>query len=689
MKKQKAKLVFAFIFAMTIGFISGCGGGGGDSTSSSARSVTSNADDLKSLEKSIALENEAYMQIISEFTGNGDYAPFDERIEFNATTLEKMDELTKSLAKAYEGYDNFYTSINNKYPDILKLNSVAEKKMIKTSNIFARLIKSTTGYDAGRERMRTFMSKVFNGQTAQQKIKAYDVIKSWATQGKRNVDVGSNFSTFYEKLNNGELDEIVYRLHITLYHSDDAGDGAADYVEKSEKFGATPGKLAWTIGTDAINKATEFEIKAYALATGPLGVAIEKGAEYVNTINNFHKDPDLKAAFKNVITKKMSNVIKTKLGKVVQEGSAYAKFHSYVNDKVSTKGAEQLVNSVTNNIQHFTKRAVINKKLKDNNYDAKKVLEELKAEDDAGDVDWNVGGLIQSVSDSVKNTGSMLLSWYNEESKRYNTLYNPNVQTDESIIIVSSEHNYTMTVLDDKNETKVTKLTQKENVQVTENNLTVVSVDLEKPTVTNLAITKSQNTIYVNDEVTLHIIIPHTMYPPFSLTYSGNQHAVFVLSANLSKRDIDFAEFSSSAKGNFSYTITVTDKYNNSMSESITLPVVEKTVVQPPVATTQTYKGSITAETKADGCLEPGTYADVLTVKIDASNNVFATLNLQGHIFHSDGIVLDDTNKLVDDGTDSITWSGSINGNILSGRYHDVDDESGDDCYGSFSVTKQ
>lgn len=666
--------ISAILIALFLGF-AGCGGGGGSSTASDT--YRSNAEDIALLEQSIVLENEAYSQLLAIFSGNGDYQLFDERIDLNETTLVTIGVLTKQLAEAYKGYDTFYESMAKKYPADTTATPTRAIEL-RAPNIFAKLIKTTTGYDAGRENMRTFMSKVLNSETTEQKQKVYDQVKAWATQGNRNIDIGDNYSLFYEKLNEGELDDSVYEIHNDLYNTSDGG--IDDYIQKSKDAGASPSGLCWTIGVDAVNKAVEFEMKAYAAATGPLGAAVSKTIDAINTIETVRKDPI--AGVKKIVNNKMADVLKTNLSKVVNTTGNYAKFHNYINDTISTEGANLIVNNVENNVKNFARRVETNKKLVNNNYDAKAVMTEMQSEQSAGDVDWNVGGIVQSVADGAANAGSMIMSYYNQLTQRYENLYNQDTTTDEAITLLSSDNNYSMVVFDDKNETKPTELVQNDELNVTKDQLSIVDADMQTVgTTPSIAITRSQDPIYVDDEVTLSIKIPQTMYPPFSLSYSGSSSAIFVLSANLSTRESAFADFTASSKGTYSYTITVTDKYGNTMSQSISLDVIEKTV-NPPQAVS--YTGSITATiTGNDNCIPAGTYPNSLAIAIDSSNNVTAVLTIQTYVATFTGIQVSNS-TLVDDGSDSVTWSGTISGTTISGTYHD----STDNCNGTFTATQ-
>ena len=341
----------------------------------------------------------------------------------------------------------------------------------------------------------------------------------------------------------------------------------------------------------------------------------------------------------------------------------------------------------------------------ENNFDTKKVMEEIKSEDSKGEVDWNFGGIVQSVSDSTKNAGSMLVSWYDKAQSTYRYIYQNNITTDEAIMPVSADNNYTLTVFNDKKEESSPNVVEHNNIEVSKDNLTVASVDIvaenvveAKPT---LKITASKQSIKVNDEVKIYMEVPHTFYPPFSLSYSGSDSAIFVMSSNLNTRSGPFADFLSTSIGTFSYTVTLTDKYNNSILNTIVLTVsgedtaveeekptpTEPVIGEKPVPVVNTiagnYIGTYTAVTVSDNCLESGTI-DKLSITIDDKNKVYGYVTLNGLIFTENGISVDN-NTITDNGlSDDLAWFGNINANTITGNYEDLEDG----CKGTFSVTK-
>ena len=260
------------------------------------------------------------------------------------------------------------------------------------------------------------------------------------------------------------------------------------------------------------------------------------------------------------------------------------------------------------------------------------------------------------------------------------------------------------------------------------------------------------------------------MYPPFFLTHTGSSSAIFVLSANLSQRSTNFAEFSSALVGSFTYNVTVTDKYYNMKSASITIKVVndfdpiassltitpssfsvDKNVskdlrliipdtLYPPFKITTTSDNgndlTVLSTTNNRDVLVifgrtdiAGTYNYSISVSDDYNNTLTttvvatviqeATADLtgiyEGYFYQSDSncgpassdlrisvypndvvevvVTVDSAqyigygtisdNNIQTDGTDYVTWSGSITGIRASGTY--VDDEG---CSGTFIADK-
>jgi len=562
--------------------------GSSDSGSStpleSGAKVTSNAEDLALLEKSIILENQAYSALILEFTDNGKYPPFDPNIEMNSSNLAYIGDLTKQLSEAYKGYDLFYASMAKKYPETLALQTSAyiQSTPAKSPGIFARLIKGVTGYDMGREKMRTFISKVLSAQSPKLQKETFGSIKTWAHQGNRNINVGSDYSLFIVKLRSGALDDVVYRIHNELYNSGGQNDGEADYLAKTIKFGASPNKLAWTIGVEAVNKAVEFEIKASALIAGPLGVVVETTMGNIATANDFAKDPT--GTLTKIFTDKAKSVISTNISNRLNKTLDYKNFNEYVGGKIS----DTTVDTAVKNIQNYSKNVEINRKLKAHNYNIAKVREEMKSESDNGTTSWNIGELVSSVTDEAKNSGSMLISWYNENEDKFLHFYNNNIQSDEAVTLLSTDHNYTISVFDDKNETKPTKYVEHKNVQISTDKVTVTTVDvIAQDVAKELKIKYIYNgkesdfvgfsDFSINDELTIKVIIPHEFYPPYQLQCAGGNmaNATFVLTANLTSRESSFAEFSASQIGSYWCQLYVTDKNDRVTDKAVYIDVTD------------------------------------------------------------------------------------------------------------------
>lgn len=777
------KILFnSLFFILLVSLFTACGGGGGDSaktTTPVAVSYNSNSDDITLLDDSIALETQAYNDLVLLLSDNGTKKLFDIG-DINDSQYEILIQIVNNLDAANSGYLKVATSLESKLTtdSLMQSGIVTSYKAPSLDLGIGELIGkvSVNGIQHFYSNQSDFIGKIIFKIKANQCASSDDInkckvafnntiyssAKDWANL--HSYEVPANSTLFLEKLNNGNLENTM-SLHNYLLL--DIGD----YGDFCNLNGCGKNDLTFKIAVDIINKgataaAAVTKTVIYS-STGPVGAVLEK---LDNTIGNLALIYDSAKHFFVSKTKKVEfkDSMKNMIG---DRDQSYSKVNAILDKNLTTDEIDNISNNMTNNFSGLVKRSLLRKKVQENNNNPQAVIDDIEADellDD--DIDWGIGGLIQSVSDGALNEGRMLLSWYDDLTQQYKFQYNPSTNIDEDIILVPADKNISLMLIPDSTDTLSPIVKTQNNLLVTQNSLEATYIDMQDEIIQNELLITATQTVKVHEEVTLHIDIPQTMYPPFFLTHTGSSSAIFVLSANLSQRSTNFAEFSSAIIGSFTYNVTVTDKYYNVKSASITIKVVndfdpiassltitpssfsvDKNVskdlhliipdtLYPPFKITTTsdngndlsvissssYRDLLVIFGKTDIA---GTYNYSISVSDDYNNTLTTTVVAtviqeatadmtgiyEGYFYQSNSncgpaasdlrisiypndvvevvVTVDSAqytgygtisdNNIQTDGTDYVTWSGSITGIRASGTY--VDDEG---CSGTFIADK-
>ncbi|MEA2073094.1 MAG: hypothetical protein U9O86_05870 [Campylobacterota bacterium] len=771
-----------FILIPLLIFFNSCGGGGGDSTQTTTPitvSYNSNSDDIALFDESVALETQAYNDLVLLLSDNATKRLFDIG-DINDSQYETLIQIVNNLDTANSGYLKIATSLESK----LTLDSPIQSGIVTSQKApsldlgLGELIGkvSVNGVQHFHSNQSDLIGKIIFKIKANQCASADDIntckvafnnaiyssAKDWANL--HSYEVPANSALFLEKLNNGNLENTM-SLHNYLLLD------ISDYGDFCNLNGCGKNDLTFKIAVDVINKgataaAAVTKTVIYSSA-GPVGAVLEK---LDNTVGDLALIYDTAKHFFVSKTKKVEfkNSMKNMIG---DRDQSYSKINAILDKNLTTDDIDNISNNMTNNFSGLVKRSLIRKKVQNNNNDPQAVIDDIEADEFIdNDIDWGIGGLIQSVSNEALNEGRMLLSWYDDLTQQYKFQYNPSTNVDEDIIIVPADKNISLMLIPDSTDTLSPIVKTQNNLLVSQNSLTATYVDMQDEIIQNELLITAAQTVKVYEEVTLHIDIPQTMYPPFSLSHTGSSSAIFVLSANLSQRSGNFAEFSSATVGSFMYNVTVTDKYYNVKSASITIKVVndfdpiassltitpssfsvDKNVskdlrlvipdsLYPPFTiTTTSYNGNdltVLATTNNRDVLVifdktdiAGTYNYSISVSDNYNNTLTTTVAAtviqeatadltgiyEGYFYQSNsncgpassdlhisvypndvvevvvsvdgaqytGYGTINDNNIQTDGTDYVTWSGSITGIRASGTY--VDDEG---CNGTFIADK-
>lgn len=759
-----------------------CGGGGGDSAQTVtpvAVSYNSNGDDITLLDDSVALETQAYNDLLLLLSDNGTKRLFDIG-DINDSQYETLIQIVNNLDAANSGYLKVATSLESKLTtdSLMQSGIVTTQKAPSLDLGIGELIGkvSVNGIQHFYSNQSDLIGKIIfkvkvklcssADDINKCKVDFNNIIYASATEWANNhsYEIAGSTALFFEQLNNGNLENSM-SLHNYLLLD------IPDYGSFCQLNGCERNDLTMKIAVDVINKgatvATTVTKTVVYSSTGPAGVLLEK---FDSAVGNFTLLYDTAKHFFVSKTKKVEfkDSMKNMIG---DRDQSYSKINAILDKNLTTDEIDNISNNMTNNFSRLVKRSLLRKKVQDSDNNPQAVIDDIEADellDD--DINWGIGGLIQSVSDGALNEGRMLLSWYDDLTQQYKFQYNPSTNVDEDIVLVPADKNISLTLIPDSTDTLSPIVKTQNNLLVTQNSLKATYIDMQDEIIQNELLITATQTIKVHEEVTLHIDIPQTMYPPFFLTHTGSSSAIFVLSANLSLRSTNFAEFSSAIVGSFTYNVTVTDKYYNVKSASITIKVVndfdpiassltitpssfsvDKNVskdlrlvipdsLYPPFKITTTSDNgndlTVLSTTNNRDILVifgktdiAGTYNYSISVSDDYNNTLTTTVAAtviqeatddltgiyEGYFYQSDSncgpassdlrisvypndvvevvVTVDSAqytgygtisdNNIQTDGTDYVTWNGSITGIRASGTY--VDDEG---CSGTFIADK-
>ena len=400
--------------------------------------LTSNTEALSAIVEYASLQEGVYAELLGMFSDAGQKELFDGSITFSEANYDRIYALQQQIVGGYEKYVQAI--------DYLDSGSESSQKIIRMYNaknvLPEGVLSSIKGffYDwayGSSKRARNRVLATSQGLDAGQKDELYDIARE-----KFGADtVGSSYSQFEQKLQNGDLDNQAHQLHsnfstASVDYALAVTDAKARPLDVSHEEGAKGVKAGADVVVDSATTIVNAKFPGFS-------DGFDKGKEIVEDLDKASTDP--------------VGLIKDKI-----KGSA----RDYLKDRISESvDLDELADGIAENASDYIKTVTEKQELIDNLDDVLDwgwgKLEGVFGEGEGATTPDDVGGIL------VKNT---------DDSKITVNLGDPSGDSDP-VYVPPGEYDV-ITVADDSEDETNNAVSKNEDVTVPEGNGTVILIDV-------------------------------------------------------------------------------------------------------------------------------------------------------------------------------------------------------------------
>jgi hypothetical protein len=257
-----------------------------DAPSTPPVEVHSNSADLDGLRRSLSVQYEAYAELLSMFSADGQARLFDSSVSLGQADSVELDQSWERLTRVAE-------RLVAAEDDMLQADaSISAKSRGATANpgtgggdyggvsqpLFGALKNFFFGWaDGQRTAQRENIMKVVTAGGANVKQELFQLAQDLRDEGRLElgapVDFGADADAFIAKLESGELDRKISMANLAK----DAANNGGDYAATVADVGARPSlDTAYEQGVKGVAAGTELSLAA---STAVLGPAFSKGVD--------------------------------------------------------------------------------------------------------------------------------------------------------------------------------------------------------------------------------------------------------------------------------------------------------------------------------------------------------------------------------------------------------------------------